>query len=81
MHTPQKTRGAKNGTKFDMTGLDVSRPANGFISVTMYSEKDKNKPVNERATTLARACGRSAKLVYGNALVARAAFDYTNSRW
>ena len=75
MHAPQK---ATRKAKFDMTGLDVSRPTNGFVSVTMYSDKDKKKPVNERATTLARECGHYTKLVYGNALVARAARNDTN---
>ena len=92
MHAPQKEEREemkKEGKKiyvhpdFEVTGLAVSRPSNGQISLTMYSDRNaeaKKKPVNDRATALARACGHFSKSIYGDAFVG-CAFDAGPSNW
>ena len=68
---------------FEVTGLTVPRPTNGNISLTMYSDHNaeaRKKPVNARATALARACGHFYKSIYGDAFVGRA-FDAGPSNW
>ena len=59
----------------EITGLDVPRPANQYLSVTMYSDingQERKKPVNERATSLVSACRHLTKVIYGDAFLARA---------
>ena len=71
------------GAMIDITGFDVARPGNKYISVTMYSDGDaqaKKKLVNERATSLARACGLREKMIYGDAFLART-FDNEKYPW
>ena len=68
---------------FEVTGLDVPRAANGYIGLTMYSDHNaeaKKKPVNDRATALARGTGHFYRLVYGDAFLGRA-FDDGKSNW
>ena len=54
-------------------------------AVAMYSDHNaeaKKKPVNDRATTLARrATGVLTKLIYGDAFVGRAFDDKNPSHW
>ena len=69
------------GPSFEMTSLDIARPGNEYVSVTMYSDGNaeaKNQPVNERATSLARAVGLHTKMIYGDAFIAR---TYDNEKY
>ena len=65
---------------FELTGLIVPRPANGYISMVMYSNQhaQDEKPVNDRATALVRALGHFDRLIYGDAFVGRA---YDDGKW
>ena len=85
-HSPthrMATQKAPEDALFDMLGLDVPRPDNGFIAVTMYSDVNEKKPVNDRATTLARAFGHETIVIYGDAFVGRAFYGdaSTDSHW
>ena len=65
----------------ELTNLDIARPDNKYVSVTMYSDGNaeaKNQPVNERATSLARAVGLRTKMIYGDAFIAR---TYDNEKY
>ena len=65
----------KRGAALELTGLDMPREANDYMAVTMYTDinaSEEKKPLNERATDLAKACGQLTKKILGDAFVARA---------
>ena len=69
---------------FEITALDVASEDNRHTVVTMYSDHtaaDKKKPVNDRATALARATGHKTKLIHGDAFVGRAFDNKNQSIW
>ena len=71
------------GPSIEITCLYIARPANDFLSVTMYSDSNgeaKKRPVNVRATAIARACGHNHVLIHGDAFVART-FDNEEFPW
>ena len=68
-----------NQPNYAETILDVPRPENGYVATVLYGDRN-GLHVNERATSIARACGWLSKLVYGDAFITRS-FDRNEDEW
>lgn len=64
----------------DICTVYLPSPSNGYIGVSLYSHADSALPVNGRATKIAKACGHSATVVYGDAFISRC-YDNEEEPW
>jgi hypothetical protein len=64
----------------DISTVYLPAVMNGYIGVSLYSHADDSLPVNTRATLIAKACGHTKTIIYGDAFLSRC-YDNEDEPW
>lgn len=64
----------------DICTVHIPSKMNGYIGVSLYSSGDSALPVNDRATEIARACGHTSTILFGDVYISRC-YDNEEEPW